>query len=591
MVDYKAPLEDYRFLMHELFDCGQMTQSIGHPELDSEFLDMMLEEWSTFIEEVWLPTNRLGDEVGLEFSNGDVKLAPELIDAWKQTIDSGWMAAPCSEEWGGQELPLFFRTACDEVAIAGNMALAVIGALNLGVYDLIHSHGAQHLQEEYLGKLSTGEWCGTMALTEPHCGTDLGILKTKAESREDGSWSLSGTKIFITGGEHNLSENIVHMVLARLPGAPEGIKGVSLFCAPKFLPDGNGGLGERNGVTCVSIEKKMGLHSSPTCVLNFDDATGWLVGEPHKGMSLMFEMMNRERLSTGMMGLGLGEAAYQNALAWAKERRQGRDLRGPKDLKEDADNILRHPDVRRMLLRSKVNMEGMRAMGLYVGMQLDLSENGEGEEKEQAKRLVALLTPIVKAHFSDVGAETTDECIQVLGGAGYIRESGVEQYFRDVRIARIWEGTNGIQALDLVGRKLPMHMARGMRDLLWPILEFIEEHRDNPDMAPFTKPLYQGVRGLQQLTLLLMSEGMANPYFLAAGATEYTRYFGNVVLAWMWAKIALVCLPKQDESPFHAAKIASAKVFFERIYPETISLAAKVQAGHRSLMEYPMEMM
>ena len=591
MGSYKAPLDDYRFLMHELFDYTDIAPRIGHPDLDAELLDMMLEEWATFIEEVWCPSNRIGDEEGLTFSKGTVTMPPILVDVWRQTVESEWMAAPCDEEWGGQGLPLFFRTACDELAIAGNMSLAVIGALNLGVYDLIHDHGEQHLKEEYLQKLTTGEWCGTMAMTEAHCGTDLGILKTKAEANSDGSWSVTGTKIFITGGEHDLVDNIVHMVLARLPDGPEGTKGISLICVPKFLPDGNGGIGERNSVSCVSIEKKMGLHSSPTCVLDFEGAKGWLVGEKHTGMALMFEMMNRERLSTGMMGLGLGEAAYQNALAWAKERRQGRDLKGIKDLEQDADNILRHPDVRRMLLRSKVNMEGMRAMGLYVGLQMDLAEHGEGEEQERAERLVALLTPMVKAHFSDVGAETADECIQVLGGAGYIRESGVEQYFRDVRIARIWEGTNGIQALDLVGRKLPMQMGRALRDLLWPILEFIEEHRDNPDMAPFTKPLYQGVRGLQQLTLLLMSEGMANPYFLAAGATEYTRYFSNIILAWLWAQIALICLPKQDESPFHAAKIASAKVFFDRIYPETIALAAKVQAGHRSLMDYPVEMM
>jgi butyryl-CoA dehydrogenase len=334
----------------------------------------------------------------------------------------------------------------------------------------------------------------------------------------------------------------------------------------------------------------MGLHASPTCVLNFDDSVGWLVGELNAGMPLMFEMMNRERLATGMMGLGLGEIAYQNALAWARERRQGRDIKGIRDPSQAADNILVHPDVRRMLLTAKVNNEGCRALGVWVGTLLDQLHSDDAEMRERAEALIALLTPVVKAHFTDLGCETTSTCMQVMGGAGYCSEYGVEQFYRDVRISKIWEGTNGIQALDLAGRKITQDLGRNLRYLMWPLVEFIEDNRDIPEMAEFNKPLHKGVRGLQQLTLLMISQGMGNPHFLAAGATDYCRYFGNIMLAYMWARMARVCLEHPD-SDFHQAKLASARVFFNRIYPETISLGANIQAGHKDLMNYPEAMM
>ena len=523
-----------------------------------------------------------------------------FVDAWKEGVEAGWFATTCRPEHGGMALPQFVRNGVDEIAISANMSLSVVPALGLGVYELVTNHGVQELIDHYSEYLANGYWCGTMCLTEPHAGTDLGIIRTKAIPQNDGSYRVTGTKIFITAGEHDLSENIVHMVLAKTPGAPEGTKGISLFIVPKLLPkDWKSGSVEglsrelsdaRNGVTCSGIEEKMGLHASPTCVLNFDDSVGWLVGELNSGMSLMFEMMNRERLATGMMGLGLGEIAYQNALAWARERRQGRDLKGIRDPSQAADNILVHPDVRRMLLTAKVNNEGCRALGVWVGTLLDQLHSDEDETRERAEALIALLTPIVKAHFTDLGCETTSTCMQVMGGAGYCSEYGVEQFYRDVRISKIWEGTNGIQALDLAGRKITQDLGRNLRYLMWPLAEFIEENRDIPEMAEFNKPLHKGVRGLQQLTLLMISQGMGNPHFLAAGATDYCRYFGNIMLAYMWARMARVCLEHPD-SDFHQAKLASARVFFSRIYPETISLGANIQAGHKDLMNYPEAMM
>ena len=600
MVVYKAPYDEYEFLFHEVFDVLDLAKRLGHEDLDRDFIRMVMEGWGNYCTEVLLPLNEVGDREGLVFESGEVTMPSGFVDAWKEGVEAGWFATTCRPEHGGMALPQFVRNGVDEIAISANMSLSVVPALGLGVYELVTNHGVQELIDHYGEYLANGHWCGTMCLTEPHAGTDLGIIRTKAVPQDDGSYRVTGTKIFITAGEHDLSENIVHMVLAKTPGAPEGTKGISLFIVPKLLPkDWKSGSVEglsrelsdaRNGVTCSGIEEKMGLHASPTCVLNFDDSVGWLVGELNSGMSLMFEMMNRERLATGMMGLGLGEIAYQNALAWARERRQGRDLKGIRDPSQAADNILVHPDVRRMLLTAKVNNEGCRALGVWVGTLLDQLHSDEDETRERAEALIALLTPVVKAHFTDLGCETTSTCMQVMGGAGYFSEYGVEQFYRDVRISKIWEGTNGIQALDLAGRKITQDLGRNLRYLMWPLAEFIEENRDIPEMAEFNKPLHKGVRGLQQLTLLMISQGMGNPHFLAAGATDYCRYFGNIMLAYMWARMARVCLEHPD-SDFHQAKLASARVFFSRIYPETISLGANIQAGHKDLMNYPEAMM
>jgi len=590
MVRYDAPLRDYNFLFHEVFGVTETAERLGYEGWDRDMIDMMMEEWAETLRTSWLPVNMVGDKIGCTYENGQVTMPPGFKEAWDVTVEGGWFAASAKAEHGGMDCPLFFRNAMDEFAISVNMALSVVGALGLGVYELLVGHGEQQLIDTYAAKVVSGEWCGTMCLTEPHAGTDLGMIRTKAVPLDDGSYKLTGTKMFITAGEHDLSDNIVHMVLAKLPDAPEGSRGISLFLVPKYLPDDD----NVNGVSCSGIEEKMGLHGSPTCVLNFDESVGWLIGEANTGMSLMFEMMNRERLATGMMGIGLGEVAYQNSLDWCVERRQGRDLKGVKDLHEKADTILVHPDVRRMLLRMKANNEGTRALGTWIGTLLDEMHRGDEESKTHATALIALLTPIIKALATDLGCETCSLAIQVMGGAGYCTEYGVEQFYRDVRIAPIWEGTNGIQALDLAGRKITQDFGKNLRSLMWPLVEFIEENRDDPAMAKYTKPLHQSVRGLQQLTLLMIAEGMGNPHFLAAGATDYCTYFGNTMLAYMWAKMARVCLDAKEagkDDPFYDAKLKLADVFFAEILPENVGLGAKIQAGHKHLMEYPEAMM
>jgi len=599
MVEWDPPVREYDFLFNEVFDAMGSIEGLGFEDFDSDFLAMLVDGWATHAKEVWLPINELGDKEGLNFQDGKITMPQEFKDAYKRGIDEGWLGTACKPEHGGMGVPTFFQTVpWAEFGTSSCMALSVLPALSIGVYDVLDSHGRQDLIDYFASNLATGEWAGTMCLTEPHAGTDLGIINTRADPQSDGTYKISGTKIFITYGEHDMADNIIHLVLAKVPGGPEGTKGISLFLVPKYMPSewegdlegiSNDLKSEHNGVTCSGAEEKMGLHASPTCVMNFDDSTGWLVGPLHGGMPLMFEMMNRERVATGMMGLGLAEIAYQNALAWSLDRRQGRDLKGIRDPNETADNILVHPDVRRMLLEAKVNNEGCRALAAWTGILLDQMHSDDPSVSEPATALVALFTPIIKAHFTDLACETASTCMQVMGGAGYCSEYGVEQFYRDVRISKIWEGTNGIQALDLAGRKITQDFGKNLRHLMWPLSEFIEENRADPEMAEFNKPLHQGARGLQQITLLMIAEGMANPHFLAAGATDYCRYFGNVLLAYMWARMAKICLQKKGD-PFYDAKLASARFFFKRIYPETISLAAKIQSGPKPLMDYPVEM-
>ena len=599
MVEWEPPVREYDFLFNEVFDAMGSIEGLGFEDFDSDFLAMLVDGWATHAKEVWLPINELGDKEGLNFQDGKITMPQEFKDAYKRGIDEGWLGTACKPEHGGMGVPTFFQTVpWAEFGTSSCMALSVLPALSIGVYEVLDSHGRQDLIDYFASNLATGEWAGTMCLTEPHAGTDLGIINTRADPQSDGTYKISGTKIFITYGEHDMADNIIHLVLAKVPGGPEGTKGISLFLVPKYMPSewegdlegiSNDLKSDHNGVTCSGAEEKMGLHASPTCVMNFDDSTGWLVGPLHGGMPLMFEMMNRERVATGMMGLGLAEIAYQNALAWSLDRRQGRDLKGIRDPNETADNILVHPDVRRMLLEAKVNNEGCRALAAWTGILLDQMHSDDPSVSEPATALVALFTPIIKAHFTDLACETASTCMQVMGGAGYCSEYGVEQFYRDVRISKIWEGTNGIQALDLAGRKITQDFGKNLRHLMWPLSEFIEENRADPEMAEFNKPLHQGARGLQQITLLMIAEGMANPHFLAAGATDYCRYFGNVLLAYMWARMAKICLQKKGD-PFYDAKLASARFFFKRIYPETISLAAKIQSGPKPLMDYPVEM-
>ena len=600
MVDWSPPNHEYDFLFNEVFNAEERIQKLGFEDFDKDSISMMIESWGNHVMEVWLPINEVGDKKGLDFKGGEITMPQEFKDAYSKGVEEGWFGTSCKPEHGGMGAPLFFQSVpWSEYGTATCMAMSVFPALSAGVYEVISEHADDDIIDTYAGLLASGEWAGTMCLTEPHAGTDLGMIKTKAVPNEDGSYSITGTKIYITAGEHDMTDNILHLVLAKVPGGPVGTKGISLFLVPKFLnSDWSGGRPAKlteslsdsiNGVSCAGTEEKMGIHASPTCVMNFDESAGWLVGPIHGGMPLMFQMMNRERLATGMMGLGLSEIAYQNALSWCKDRRQGRDLKGVRDPEEEADSILVHPDVRRMLLECKVNNEGCRALASWTGILLDEMKSEDQETADRAKSLIALLTPIIKAHFTDIGCESVDTCMQVMGGAGYCSEYGVEQFYRDVRISKIWEGTNGIQALDLAGRKITQDFGKNLRHLLWPMTDFIEKNRKNAEMAEFTKPLHQGVKGLQQLTLLMISSGMENPNFLASGATDYCRYFGNVLIGYMWARIASVCLHKKNDK-FYEAKLASARFFFQRIYPETFGLAARIQSGPEPMMEYPTEM-
>ncbi|HHZ74845.1 MAG TPA: acyl-CoA dehydrogenase, partial [Candidatus Poseidoniales archaeon] len=486
MVVWNPPVREYDFLFNEIFDAIGSMEGLGFEDFDADFLAMLMEGWATHTKDVWLPINALGDKEGLKFEDGHITMPQEFKDAYRKGIEEGWLSTACKPEHGGMGVPTFFQAVTwAEFGTSACMALSVLPALSIGVYEVLVSNGRQDLIDYFAPHLASGEWSGTMCLTEPHAGTDLGIISSKAEPQDDGTYRISGTKIFITYGEHDMVDNIVHLVLAKAPGGPDGSKGISLFLVPKYLPvEWQSGsvegishdlVSENNGVTCSGSEEKMGIHASPTCVMNFDESVGWLVGPLHGGMPLMFQMMNRERVATGMMGLGLGEIAYQNALAWSRERRQGRDLKGTSDPNERADNILVHPDVRRMLLEAKVNNEGCRALAVWTGILLDQMHSDDPEIAEPAEALVALFTPIVKAHFTDLACETASTCMQVMGGAGYCSEFGVEQYYRDVRISKIWEGTNGIQALDLAGRKITQGFGKNLRHLLWPLTEFIEE--------------------------------------------------------------------------------------------------------------------
>jgi alkylation response protein AidB-like acyl-CoA dehydrogenase len=464
--------------------------------------------------------------------------------------------------------------------------------LSNGNYNALHAHGSEEQKALYLPKLVSGQWSGTMCLTEPQCGTDLGLCKTHATANADGSWSLTGTKIFISAGEHDLTENIVHLVLARLPDAPEGIRGISLFVCPKYLPDADGNRGERNKVSCGSIEKKMGIKASSTCVINFDGAKAWLVGRPHKGMSAMFTMMNTARLAVGMQGLGIAEAAYQGAATYAKDRLQMRALSGVKAPDKPADPIIVHPDVRRMLLKQRAITEGCRALSYWMGMELDIAAHHPDPERRQAADdLVALMTPIVKAFLTDHGFDAANAGVQVFGGHGYIREWGMEQLVRDARITQIYEGTNGIQALDLVGRKLSTGFGRQARRFFHPVADYIETASGKPAMAEFVLPLAKGFAKLQQATAWLAQAGLADPEEAGAAATDYLRLFALVALAYMWCRMAEIALEKKtgDEAAFYDAKLASARFFIARVLPETNSLFTVLTAGKSTLMAMPAE--
>ncbi|RDD63808.1 acyl-CoA dehydrogenase C-terminal domain-containing protein [Ferruginivarius sediminum] len=590
MPSYTAPLRDMRFVYHELIDGDSLQELPAYAEATPDTVDAVLEEAGKLCRDVLQPLNRGGDEEGCTYENGVVRTPAGFKEAYAAFVEGGWPSLAADPDYGGQGLPHLLNTLVEELICSANLSFGTYPGLTHGAYRALHAHASQELKDRYLPKLAEGTWTGTMCLTEPHCGTDLGLVRTKAETNDDGSYAISGTKIYISCGEHDLAENIVHLVLARLPGAPAGTKGISLFVVPKFLPNEDGTPGVRNGVSCGGIEHKMGLNASATCVMNFEGATGWLVGESNKGMRQMFTMMNLARLAVGIQGIGLSEASYQGAVQYAHDRKQGRGLNGPRYPDRKADPIVVHPDVRRMLLTMRAYTEGMRALGAWVAREADIADaHPDADRRQQGDDLVALMTPVVKALFTDLGYDVTNLGVQIHGGSGYVRETGMEQFVRDCRIAQIYEGANGIQGLDLVGRKMPAHTGRSLRRFFHPVANFLAEHQDNKELAPFVQPLSKGFGRLQTVTGWLAQKGLSDPEEAGAAATDYLRLIGLVALGYMWARTAQVALAHtgDDGDGFYAAKLATARFFMQKLLPQTGALVSQIMSGKDALMDVP----
>ncbi|WP_428534721.1 acyl-CoA dehydrogenase C-terminal domain-containing protein [Rhodopila sp.] len=590
MQTYKAPLRDMRFVLHELHDSSALTKLAGLQDVSAELMDSILDEAAKVAEQVLLPTNAPGDEIGCVLENGVVRTPDGFREAYDTFRQGGWTALAADPRYGGQGLPESLNKLVEEMICSANLAFSLYPGLTHGAYQAIASHASDELKNTYLPKLVDGTWSGTMCLTEAHCGTDLGLLRTRAEPRPDGSYTISGTKIFISAGEHDLTENIIHLVLARLPDAPGGSRGISLFLVPKFLPTADGRAGARNGVTCTALEHKMGIKGSATCQLTFEDATGWLVGTPNTGLATMFTMMNSERLSVGIQGLGVAETSYQSAVAYARDRIQGRGLGGVKTPDQAADPIIVHPDVRRMLLTIRGYTEGCRALGGWVARQLDeLQRSDDPQARQRAEDFTALMTPVVKALFTDLGFEATNIGMQVYGGHGYIRDNGMEQLVRDARISMIYEGTNGIQALDLVGRKLPQGAGRMLRTFFHPVNEFIETHSAHPQLGDMVKGFAKAFGALQLATGQIAATGAADPEEAGAAATDYLRLFGLVALGFMWLRSAVVAAGKlsrpDSDAAFYKAKLTTARFYMERILPQVGGLLVTIKAGKSAMME------
>lgn len=594
MAVYQAPLRDMRFVLYELFDAESLWADAGDGGLTPDLADAVLGEAAKLCEDVLFPLNRSGDEEGCVLENGAVRTPAGFKEAYRAFAEGGWTGLGCDPAHGGQGLPQLLNMMVLEMVCAANLSFGMYPGLSRGAYDAVYLHGADDLKSRYLPKLADGTWSGTMCLTEPQCGTDLGLVRTRAAPTGDGGFAITGDKIFISAGEHDLTENILHLVLARIDGAPGGTSGLSLFLVPKFLPDAAGRPGARNGVTCTALEHKMGIAASATCALRFEDATGFLVGRENGGMRAMFTMMNAARLGVGMQGLGIMEAAYQGAVAYAREREQGRALSGPKAPDRPADPILHHPDLRRMLLTGRAYAEGARALAAWIAAELDAAQRASDPQRRAAAAdFVALMTPIAKALFTDLGSEVANLGVQVYGGHGYIREHGMEQYVRDARITQIYEGTNGIQALDLVGRKLPVGAGRLLRGFFHPVNAFIEAHGADPALAPFVKPLAKSFQALQGATAFLAQKGLANPDEAAAAASEYLRLFGLVALAFMWARMARAAAPKAAEGgadgAFYRAKLGTARFYMARLLPQAGALYAAITGGGGSILDFALE--
>ncbi|MFO7130275.1 UNVERIFIED_CONTAM: acyl-CoA dehydrogenase C-terminal domain-containing protein [Pseudomonas aeruginosa] len=585
MPEYNAPLRDMRFLLNDVFDAPALWQRLPRlaERIDADTADAILEEAAKVTGGLLAPLNRSGDEEGAQWQDGAVRTPAGFREAYATYAEGGWVGLTGNPAHGGMGMPKMLAVQFEEMMYAANASFSLYSTLSAGACLALDAHGSEELKNRYLPNMYAGTWAGSMCLTEPHAGTDLGIIRTKAEPQADGSYRISGTKIFITGGEQDLTENIIHLVLAKLPDAPAGSRGISLFLVPKFLVGDDGALGARNAVHCGSIEHKMGIKASATCVMNFDGASGWLVGEVNKGLAAMFTMMNYERLSIGIQGIGCAEMSYQSAVAYARERLQSRAPTGPVARDKAADPIIVHPDVRRMLLTMKALTEGGRAFSTYVGQQLDLAKYAEDqEERSQAEALVALLTPVAKAFFTDTGLESCVLGQQVFGGHDYIREWGQEQLVRDVRIAQIYEGTNGIQALDLMGRKVVANGGLFLSIFSREVRAFAAGA--NAELAEFVTPLLTALDLLDNLTQGIVARAGNDPREIGAASVEYLHLFGYTAYAYLWARMAAAALRQREADPsFHDGKLATARFYFARILPRVHSLAAAVEAGSESL--------
>jgi acyl-CoA dehydrogenase len=594
MPSYKAPVDDVLFLLKDVFHLERYDNLPGFADANIETLSAILSEGGKFCEQVLQPLNRIGDTEGCKRNtDGSVTTPKGFKDAYKQMAEGGWIGLSAETEFGGQGLPYTVAAAFNEFVSASNMAFGMYPGLSMGAYRALSTHGNEDQKKMYLPKLASGEWSGTMNLTEPQCGTDLGLIRTKAVPQKDGSYKITGTKIFISAGEHDLSKNIIHLVLARIEGAPEGVKGISLFVTPKLNVNADGSVGGPNGVTCGSIEEKMGIHGNSTCVINYDGATSWLIGEANRGLNAMFVMMNDARLGVGIQGLALSEVSYQNAAQYAKDRLQGRSISGVKESSKPADPIIVHPDIRRMLMTVRAFNEAARALMLWTALKADVAHQSDDEKTRQAADdHMSLITPVIKGVFTDKGFDNAVMAQQVFGGHGYIKEHGMEQFVRDARIAMIYEGANGIQALDLVGRKLGKDGGRALMTFFGEVSTFVKENSGD-DMKPYVVPLQNALGHLQQAGMWFMQNAVKAPDNAGAGSYDFMHLFGLVALGYMWAQIAKAALAIKKNGNGAGlrmdAKLVTGKFFMERMLPETAAHLARIQAGAGSMMELPTE--
>lgn len=592
---YQAPIRDYQFVLHEVLNTGQYANLPSFADASDDLMNAILEEAAKLAQEVLLPLNQVGDEQGCKLENGIVRTPDGFAEAYKQMVEGGWPSLTGDTAYDGQGLPNVLATAVNEMISSSNMAFAMYPGLSHGVYSALHHHGSDELKKTYLPNLVSGEWTGTMNLTEPHCGTDLGLLRSKAVPQADGTFKISGQKIFISAGDHEMASNIIHLVLARVEGGPEGVGGISLFVVPKYLIQEDGSLsGKRNGVSVGSLEKKMGIHGNATCVLNYDDAVGFIVGEENKGLRAMFTMMNEARLGVGMQGIAQSEIAYQNARDYALERVQGRSLTGPKNPEKPADPLIVHPDVRRILMTIRSFNEGARALMLWTALQGDLSHLSDDEAvRELGDDMMALLTPVIKGHFTDIGFANCVDAQQVYGGHGYIDEQGMGQFVRDARIAQIYEGANGVQALDLVGRKLAMKGGRPVLTFSKMVDDAIAEAEADEAMSFAIAPMKAAKKDFDEATGWFMENALKNFDHAGAGSTDFMHLLGRLAVGFMWLKLCKVAQSQlaagSTDAEFYQTKLTLAQFYMERLLPETAVNLARIKTGADTMMSLPAE--